>query len=73
MDLNAELISVIVGIPNNTVKLTLIADIIDEDNNIQQAESKLSLPEIIDARILGDEWETENVRYYINENYFKKE
>lgn len=58
---------IIFNIPTNTVRLKVIATIIDEDNNLHEATRIAELPEIFDARIFGNEWELENVHYELTD------
>lgn len=62
-----EQVPVILYIPNNTVKLTLTAKLINENDEFLEVVSIMSLPEITDARISGEEWEDENIVYTLTD------
>lgn len=62
-----EQVPVILHIPNNTVKLTLTAKLIDENDEFLEVVNVMSLPEITEARISGEEWEYENVVYTLTD------
>lgn len=62
-----EQVPVILYIPNNTVKLTLTAKLIDENDEFFEVANIMSLPEITDARISGEEWEYENAVYTLTD------
>lgn len=57
----------IIMIPNNAVKLTITANVIDENDEIHEAEYVMKLPDIVEARIVGKEWEDENVKYVLTD------
>ena len=59
--------AIIFNVPNNSYHITINAKIIDGDGEMHVAESVMTLPEIIDARIAGDEWERENVKYVLTD------
>lgn len=59
-------------IPDNTVKLEIIATIINEEDKLHKAVTTMSLPEIIEARIDGNEWENENVKYVLTDKAKKE-
>lgn len=67
-----EQVPVILHIPNNTVKLTLTAKVINENDEFLEVVSIMSLPEITDARISGEEWEDENVLYTLTDKARKE-
>ena len=58
---------IIFNIPTNTVKLDITATVIDDKSELHQASTTINLPEIYEARILGNEWETENIKYCLTE------
>ena len=58
---------IIFNIPTNTVRLKVIATIIDKDNNLFEATRTVELSEIFDARIFGNEWELENAHYELTD------
>ena len=47
------------NIPQNTIKLEVMATIIDEQNNIETVRQIITLPQLYEARILGNKWECE--------------
>lgn len=59
--------AIILTIPDNTTKITLEVEMIDENNNIQKAERIMFLPEIVESRIEGSYWADENVKYKLVE------
>lgn len=62
-----DLVPVILYIPNNTISLEINARIIDEDENIQTAISRWNMKELNTAKIEGDQWEVDNVKYVITD------
>ena len=58
---------IIFNIPTNTVKLDIAATVIDENNKLHTASTSMNLSEIYEARILGNEWEIENVKYVLTD------
>lgn len=62
-----EQVPAIINIPDNTVKLTVRAKIIEEDDTLQEVEMTMNTAEVMDARISGDEWEQENVMYRLTD------
>lgn len=57
----------IIYIPDNTYKLTVNAKLVDKNDEFYDAEMVLSLPEIQEARIRGEEWEDENTYWTLTE------
>ena len=66
-EIEVKTVPAILYIPNNAVKLTISADIIDENDEMHKAEMILRLPEIMDAHIEGVYWEDENVKYCLTD------
>ena len=62
-----ETMPAIIYIPNNSIKIKVIATIIDKDDEVHEAEMVLRLPEIIEARVEGEYWENENVKYCLTD------
>ena len=62
-----EQIPVILYVPSNSVKLTITAKVIDENDEFLEAQSVLNLPDIIEACIPGKEWEDENTVYTLTD------
>jgi len=60
-------VPVIINIPDNTVKLEINAKIIDENDEFLTVQSVLKLADITEARIAGEEWEFENVKYCLTD------
>lgn len=46
----------VVHIPENTVKLTMIAKIIDENDDMVEVKSELKLQDVIRAMADGEDW-----------------
>ena len=65
--INNEQMGIIFNVPTNTIKLEVIATLIDDNDKTYKAESVLNIAELYDARILGDEWEAANVKYRITD------
>lgn len=59
--------AIVLTIPDNTTKITLEVEMIDENNNIQKAVRTMLLPEIVESRIEGSYWADENVKYRLVE------
>lgn len=59
--------SVVLRIPKSTAKLTLIATVIDDDGDMHDMITVFPLADLYEARILGDEWELENVKYQLTD------
>ena len=60
-------VPIIIHIPDNAVKLTIEAKLIDENDEFITAVNTMRLAEITEARIDGEEWEAENVKYCLTE------
>lgn len=60
-------VPVIINIPENTVKLEIKATMMDDDDNLFTAVSIMKTAEVIEARISGDQWEFENVKYCLSD------
>lgn len=54
-------------IPATTVKLSIQATILDENDDFHIAEMNLGLADIRDGMIDGEEWERENTRYVLTD------
>lgn len=67
MNQEIETCAAIIMIPANAVKLEITAKIIDENDELYEALTTMSLPEIVDARIDGEDWERENVKYVLTD------
>lgn len=55
-----DLIPLIVYVPNNTVALDLNATVIEKDKSTQNVMNTMSIAELYEARLGGEEWESEN-------------
>jgi len=55
-----KLVPLIINVPDNTAMLTLIAKVMDDKGEMMTVESTMTLKEVIEARIKGEEWEDEN-------------
>ncbi len=62
-----DLIPLIVYVPNNTVALDLNATVIEKDKSTQNVMSTMSMAELYEARVDGEEWESENIKYKITD------
>lgn len=62
-----DLQPVILYIPKNTIKLTIDAKLLEEDEKMVDIRTIMTLPEIIEARIEGEYWEDEIVKYCLAE------
>ena len=67
MEYECKQVPVILYIPDNTVKLTITAKVLDEDDNFAEVVNKMGVAEVADARIDGVEWEDENVKYVLTD------
>lgn len=63
-----ELVPLIINVPDNTAMLTLIAKVMDDKGEIITVESTMSLKEVIEARIKGEEWEDKNAIYVLTDS-----
>lgn len=57
----------LIEIPENAIRVKVTATLIDKDLKQQEAEMILDLPDIIDARIVGEEWHMENDTYVLTD------
>lgn len=62
-----DLIPLIVYVPNNTVALDLNATVIEKDKSTQNVMNTMSMAELYEARLDGEVWESENVKYKITD------
>lgn len=62
-----DLIPLIVYVPNNTVALDLNATVIKKDKSTQNVMNTMSMAELYEARLDGEVWESENVKYEITD------
>ena len=62
-----DLIPLIVYVPSNTVALDLNATVIEKDKSTQNVMNTMSMPELYEARLDGEEWESKNVKYKITD------
>lgn len=60
-------VAAIIYIPDNTVKLEIIATMMDEEDKLFSATSTMRTADVMEARIEGDEWEAENVKYCLTD------
>ena len=67
LDNENNIVPMICYIPNNTCRLVINVIAMDDDGEVHEASQVMSLPEIIDARIDGEEWESENIKYCLTE------
>lgn len=59
-------------IPDNAIKIVISATILDDNDEFHQAQMTLKLSDIREGMIDGDQWESENVKYVVNEEYLKE-
>ena len=57
----------LIEVPENAIQLKIIATIVDKDLKQQEAEMILNLPDIVNARIAGEECHMENDRYVLTD------
>ena len=68
-----DLMTIIIDVPKQAVKLEVNATIIDnETDELYKTTSTLNLADITEARIVGDEWESENVKYCLTDSAKKE-
>lgn len=60
-------VPIIINVPDNTVKVEIIATVLDDDDKFLNLSSKLKVSEIMDARIGAEYWENENVKYVLTD------
>jgi len=65
--LDIPTVPALIYIPENTVKLIVVAKIMDDDDTIREATMIMSVAEVADARIDGDEWEQNNAVYTLTD------
>ena len=65
--LECNQVPVILRIPEGTVRLEMTVTMLDENLEQSKALSVLSLEELIDARIKGEEYEEDNAMWVITE------
>jgi len=58
---------IIVYIPKRTIKLELTCTIMDDEDNSVRVGNTMNVSELYDARIAGDQWEGENVKYCLTD------
>jgi len=63
---------IIINVPNSTIKIDLKITMLDSDNEQHVASQTLYPPQIYEARILGDQWEAENIKYIINPDFIRE-
>ena len=62
-----DLAAALINIPKNTVKLSVVATMLDDDDKFIKAHMDLGVVEVIEARIEGEEWLTENGRWVLTD------
>lgn len=65
--------TIILSIPDNTVKLTVVAKVLDENEKLCEYQRTLNLDELIESRIEYEFWEYENDSQYILTDKGKKD
>ena len=61
--LNTTAVPAVIYIPENTIKLEIIATIMNDDDSFNTASMILNTAAVAEARIQGWDWEGENVKY----------
>lgn len=68
-----DLMTIIIDVPKQSVKIEVNATIIDDETDeLYSTTSTLNLADITEARIAGDEWESENVKYCLTDSAKKE-
>lgn len=62
-----EQMPAIIYIPSNTVKLKITATLMDEDDKLFEVVNVMPTKDVIQARIEGEEWEFDNVKYVLTD------
>ena len=65
--------TIILSIPDNTVKLTVVAKVLDENEKLCEYQRTLNLDELIESRIEYEFWEYENDSQYVLTDKGKKD
>ena len=65
---DVKLVPAIIYIPENTVKLTNIATVMEDADKLIEVSNTMKTAEVIEARIEGEYWEADNVQYRLIEN-----
>lgn len=60
-------VPVILYIPDNTIKLQIIATVMDNDDQLLEVTDTLRAARVAEARIDGEDWEDENVKYVLTD------
>ena len=60
-------VPIVLYIPDNTIKLEVIATIMEDDDSIYEVTDTLKPARLAEARIDGDEWEYSNVKYVLTD------
>ena len=63
-----EFVPLIINVPDNTAMLTLTAKVMDDKGEMMTVESIMTLKEVIEARIKGEEWEDENATWVFTDS-----
>ena len=64
-----DLMAIIINVPKQSVKIEVNATVIDDETDkLYSTTSILNLADITEARIAGDEWESENVKYCLTDS-----
>ena len=65
--LDVETVPAIIYITENTIKLEVIATVMNDDCSINKASMNLNVAAVAEARIQGWDWEGENVKYRLTD------
>ena len=67
LDDENNIVPIVCYIPNNTCRVVIGVVAMDDDGEMHEASKVMSLPEIVNARIDGEECEGENVKYCLTD------
>ena len=67
MNKEIKTVPAIVQIPESAVKVTIIANVIDEDMGLRKAVMELNMPELNEAKNIGWDWEFENSKWKLTD------
>jgi len=65
--LEVTTVPAIIYIPENTIKLEVIATVMNDDCSINKGSMVLNVAAVAEARIQGWDWEGENVKYQLTD------
>ena len=65
--LQEDQMTIFLSIPKNAIKLNITAICMADDDTLFEAVTKMSVGEIIENRLLEDDWEANNVKYRLTD------